>query len=364
MRKKHPDETATTTIGKMRYSRDLSSYAYSLNMLERHEEAIGRADEALSLDPLTADAAEQKRTADVGLRHKRSSELNERGLELFNQGAYVDAAKTFADAFQLAISSFSRSTFLSNQAHALNALERFDEALPLADQALSLNPHSAHARQQRQAAQCGRVRKEASSWNDRGLAAYSVENYTRALECFEMASRVSSSAAAARGVDSVEAAAVSVTSRSTFLSNQAHALISLERLDEAVERAKQALTLNPTNEHAKEQLRDAERVRQQRQSAALNKRGNELFKLADYAGAVACYAKAYACAAADERRWRATMLANQAHALIMLQRGPEANRLATQALGLDPLNAHAKEAIKLANEQPAIDKRKKPAFVG
>ena len=228
-----------------RLSLELSSYAMALNKLERFDDALKRASDALSLDKDNRMATNEKREAENNLKYERAKVLNQQGIDLFEKGEYEKANALFAAAYENAPPDYTRtrSKHRSNQAYALNKLKRFSEALIKANEALKLNIENKRAREERSVAEQG-LMKEAAEWNTQGLVHFKAKEYLLALEYFNLAART-----------------VLKHKRhesSFYLSNLAHTLAKLSRYGEALGKAKQALILDCHNDHARKMIAECE----------------------------------------------------------------------------------------------------------
>ena len=227
-------------------SLELSSYAVALNKLGRLDEAHTKADEALALNARNQMAISQKVEARDSLKYKRSQELNQQAIDLSVTGDYEKANELFESAYKTAPISYIqvRSNYRLNQAFVLNMLTRYREALIKANESLRLNFNNKGAHDERSVAERG-LSKQAFEWNSQGLVRFKAEEFSRALEYFDLAARSVSNTSKTRDL-------------SFYLANQAHALVMLSRYDEALSIAKQTLRFDSQNEHAKKLIAEVE----------------------------------------------------------------------------------------------------------
>ena len=133
---------------KVSRSSYLSHEAFALVKLERFDEAVEKCNEALFYNPANEFAKEQ-RTSAGDLRYQKAKELNNKGNEYCNQREFAKALECFTQAVLLsADNTFTRSSFISHQAFALNQLARYFEAYTKANEALALNSNNAFAKDQ------------------------------------------------------------------------------------------------------------------------------------------------------------------------------------------------------------------------
>ena len=216
--------------------------------LKLFDEALASCNEALALDPLCAEARANRAWAESALKTRNAAELNERGHQHLDKGEFELAL----DAYRQAVAQTplnatrDRADYLGNQAAALFFLERYDEAIAAADASLRADASASneHARNWRQSALDAKTQRAAEEWNAVGVEFFKNDEYDKAIEAFDKAM----AAVAALG-DKADA----VSLRSTCLSNQAHSLSMMERFDEALDKAEQALALVADNKHALEQ---------------------------------------------------------------------------------------------------------------
>ena len=127
---------------------------------------------------------------------------------------------------------------------ALNKLKRYDESLKRANQALSLNANNQIALNEKQKAVEILNYEQSSELNQQGLDLFNKGYYEKANGLFAEAYQIVPSSYR--------------NDCSAYLSNQAAALIMLACYEEASIKAKQALNLNPQNEHAGKKFKEIE----------------------------------------------------------------------------------------------------------
>ncbi len=159
-----------------------SNMAFALNSLERHDEALKRADKALALAPDFADAHNNRGNALAGLMRPAEALASfERAIAL--QPAIAEAWNNRACALrdlgeaEQAVASCDHAIALrpayadawSNRANALSDLNRPDDAKASYEHALSVNPQLADA------------------WSNLGLTLVDLGDHAQALRCYERA---------------------------------------------------------------------------------------------------------------------------------------------------------------------------------
>ena len=123
------------------------------------------------------------------------------------------------------------------------------------------------------------------------------------------------------------------------LSSHAHALNLLGRHDKALQRAKQALALDPRNVDANEQQKMAESGPLRLQAAQYNNIGAQHFANKEFAKALEYFQLAYQVSPDRGNPRSVQVLINLANTLIMLARYAEALEAADTILALEPTNS-------------------------
>jgi tetratricopeptide (TPR) repeat protein len=117
-----------TTIERVSFSRELSSYAFALNRLGRIVETIEQADASLALDPSNVDAMFVKSKAQGELFAKRN--------------AWTKALESFSLAFNYSSNNAVKSDMLVKQSAILSLQGRNEEAFRTAEEAFKLQPQN------------------------------------------------------------------------------------------------------------------------------------------------------------------------------------------------------------------------------
>ena len=302
---------------------ELNGAAYSLNSLERWEEAIGVCDRILALDPsLPAAWANKGRALDSLRRSEEALSAYDRALALAPELAVVWNNRGFALAnlgrHEEALAAYDRASSLdgedpvpwSNKGLSLIELARLDEALAALDRAVALGPDDAVA------------------WFKRGLALDRLGRTEAAVEAYDRATAL----------------------KADFLvawHNKGSELVRLGRYEEALSAFDAALTLDPQyfksvadrglalrflNRH-EEALAACERALSLRpdEGRLWSNKGVALDDLGRKEEALAAYERALELDTANAFAWR-----SKAGTLYDLGRLEEALAASERALAIDP----------------------------
>ncbi|MDP1751785.1 MAG: tetratricopeptide repeat-containing glycosyltransferase family protein [Reyranella sp.] len=268
--------------------------ANALQKLDRHEEALESYDQAIALDPGSADAFNDRGTVlqclqryDEALAsHDRAATLRpddasayyNQGTALLNLGRHEEALARYDRAISL---DPRYADAHMNRGLALQRLHRYEESLSNYDKAIALNPGWADA------------------YNDRGAALQKLQRHEEALASYDKAAMLKPGCADA-------------------CFNQGNALLALQRHAEALAHYDRAISLEP--HHV---------------DAHFN-RGNALLNLHRNSEALASYERAAAL-----RPDYADAFYNQGVALMSLERYAEALSRFDRAIALKPHHSDA-----------------------
>ncbi|KAF0100346.1 MAG: glycosyltransferase 9 family protein [Rhodospirillaceae bacterium] len=266
----------------------------ALQKLNRYEEALACYDQAIALDPDSADAFNDHGTALQHLQrfdealasHERAATLRpddahayyNQGTALLNLGRHEEALARYDQALSFAPQYADAHM---NRGLALQRLQRYEESLSSYDTVITLNPCCSDAH------------------NDRGVALQRLQRHEEALASYGTAAALNPKRADARF-------------------NQGNALLALERCAEALTHYDLALSLEP---HLVE---------------AHSNRGNALLNLHRNSEALASYERA-----ALLRPEYADAFYNQGVALMGLDRYVEALARFDRAIVLNPHHSDA-----------------------
>ena len=185
-----------------------------LNNSESYDEAIQIASLALDIDNSFSEAKIEKAFA-----------LNEQGNKAFDADKFNIALGKYSEAIAL---TPTNKIYYSNKAGCLKILERYEEAIQALDIALRLDPYYLPA-----------TEKKASTLN--ALATLNFQNGQLQLSLirYDEAIRLN-------------------PKEKVFFANKAGVLIKLNRYEEAIKSAEEALKLDPKYEYANEKKRFAQ----------------------------------------------------------------------------------------------------------
>ncbi len=163
---------------------------------------------------------------------------------MISTGDYEKAIVCFqlADSMIASNATKDRAVFSLNKANALLSLSRYEEAIAAVNSALRLDPGNRSALE-------FLATVLAEQLNQNGVKFFTNDSFTKALDCFQRAYVLSASL-----IDDPQR----ISFRASCLSNQAHALAMLDKFEESLAKANQALALNPTNTHAMDRKAYAE----------------------------------------------------------------------------------------------------------
>jgi tetratricopeptide (TPR) repeat protein len=250
--------------------------AYALIQLKHYDEAILAVEEALRLDPNCQIAVDRKAFA-----------LNERGNSKYNANDYQGALQDFEAAIKI---NPQEKLYYTNKANVLLRLNHYDEAILAAEEALRIDPNYQFAKD-----------GKALALSARSNIKYNAMDYQGALQDSEDAIKINHQ-------------------EKLYYTNKADALIRLNRYDEAMLAAEEALRIDPNYQFMNDQ-----------KAQALNVRGSIKYTARDFQGALQDFE-----AAIEINPREKVHHINKASVLVALKSYDKAMISAEEALRIDP----------------------------
>ena len=346
----------------LKYSSFLSDQAHAFISKDKFQNAINKANEALRINPKNEDAKKQISDAAIAEIEFREKTGRRKGYEFLGKNDFANALKYFKLAYEASgNNSEKKSDYLANQANALKGLERFQEAIEMTNLALNFNPENSYAKNIRFLAEHDWKRK-AKDLHEKGVEFLKNNQLDKALLYF----------------DKMLNDTTNSEIKTHLLATQASSLIDCEEYKEAIERARQALIIDPnysyakslkviaeirignpkrikpdqkieiTNkkdlekikEDAKKKKEEEEQVENEKKASQLNSKGFEFLGKNELESALKSFSDATALTTKQDDK--SFYLCNKVSVLIKLERFKEAIQFADQALVIKPDYDYAK----------------------
>ncbi|WPY00121.1 SecA-like and tetratricopeptide repeat-containing domain protein (plasmid) [Candidatus Megaera polyxenophila] len=222
-------------------AKELNAEGNKLHEDGNHEQAIKKYEAAYDICPTD-------RNKDF-YKNQQASSLNQIGDKHYNNKEYLKAIEYYDKACNTTNKSDNGALYLSNKAHALKNLERYDEAIEYFDKA--------YAKKSNQSYKDGK----ASAFNAIAIKLDNQGKYDDAIRYYD--------------------AAISVKNEAAYHSNKAGAYNSLKQYNKAIDSANRALELDLHHSYAKD-----------KKTYALNQIGNSLYNEEKYEEAIKKYDEA------------------------------------------------------------------------